>query len=143
MTSFFHCRVGGPACGWTHPPHRVFLPPLEDMGSHLLQNPFLVFVLDSSAACMGVGSKGPFQESIPPPPRYGFSSHVSALILDPHHPDPRRVWKLGSGARLATAFPRDNRDPGNPRMSSETSIFDNPSVDSEESLGKDFPKVLT
>ena len=55
------------------------------------------------------------------------------------------MWKVGSGARLATAFPGDNRDPGDPgdnRESSETSIFDNPSVDSEESLGKDFPKVL-
>ena len=39
--------------------------------------------------------------------------------------------------------PRDPGNPGNPGENSETSIFDNPSVDSEESLGKDFPKVLT
>ena len=36
--------------------------------------------------------------------------------------------------------PRDPRDPRDPGMSSETSIFDNPSVDFETSVGKHNPK---
>ena len=61
------------------------------------------------------------------------------FVLNSRHPDPRRVWKVGSGAHLPTPFPRD---PVDPRENSETSTFDNPSVDFEIKLGKDFPKVV-
>ena len=52
------------------------------------------------------------------------------------------MWKVGSGARLLPPLPEDPRDRRDPRMRSETSIFDNPSVDFEIKLGKDFPKVV-
>ena len=53
--------------------------------------------------------------------------------------------KVGPGAHLPTPFQRDPRDPVDPvdpRENSETSTFDNPSVDFEIKLGKDFLKVV-
>ena len=55
--------------------------------------------------------------------------------MNSRHPDPRRVWKVGSGACLLPPLPRIRRIQPDPtgsnranRESSETSIFDNPSV---------------
>ena len=59
--------------------------------------------------------------------------------MNSRHPDPRRVWKVGSGPRLLPPLSRDSRDPGDPRdpgMRSDTSIFDNPSVDFDNHVGK-------
>ena len=53
------------------------------------------------------------------------------------------MWKVGSGARLLPPLPedpRDSRDPRDPGMSSETSIFDNPSIDFEKHFGKHVPQ---
>ena len=53
------------------------------------------------------------------------------------------MWKVGSGARLLPPLledPRDSRDPRDPGMSSETSIFDNPSIDFEKYFGRHFPQ---
>ena len=64
------------------------------------------------------------------------------FVLNSRHPDPRRVWKVGSGARLATALCRDPGDPGDPRdprENSETSIFDNPSVENGQQCRKTAP----
>ena len=46
--------------------------------------------------------------------------------MNSRHPGPRCVWKVGSGARL---LPPLCRDPVDQLESSETSIFDDPSVD--------------
>ena len=57
------------------------------------------------------------------------------VCLNSRHPDPRRVWKVGSGARLLPPLcrdPVDLVDPVDPGMRSETSIFNNPSVDFEK-----------
>ena len=64
--------------------------------------------------------------------------------MNSRHPDPRRVWKVGSGARLLPPLPADPADPADPldpAMRSETSIFDNPSGDFEQYFGKHFPKT--
>ena len=45
--------------------------------------------------------------------------------MNSRHPSPRRVWKVGSGARLLTPLPRD---PGDPVENSETFIFEHPSI---------------
>ena len=61
--------------------------------------------------------------------------NLREFVLNSRHPDPRRVWKVGSGARLLPPLrrdPRDPRDQRDPGKSSETSIFDNPSVDFEK-----------
>ena len=63
-------------------------------------------------------------------------------FVNSRHPDPRRVWKVGPGAHLLPPLPadcRDNRDNRDCRNCAETSIFDNPSIDFEQQLGKHFP----
>ena len=66
---------------------------------------------------------------------YSQSRHITDQVLEAYfegvsvnsrHPGPRRVWKVGSGVRLMTPH---NRDPVDPVENSETSIFDDPSVD--------------
>ena len=63
--------------------------------------------------------------------------------MNSRHPDPRRVWKVGSGARLLPPLPRDpvdSLDPVDPVMRSETSIFDNPSGTFGHFARKMFPQ---
>ena len=64
------------------------------------------------------------------------SNFIWGSLFNSRHPDPRRVWKVGSGAHLLPPLPEDLGDPG---MRSETSICDNPSVDFEKYFRK-FPK---
>mgnify|MGYP003325166571 CR=1 FL=1 len=58
------------------------------------------------------------------------------------------MWKGGSEQQVMTPFPvdpvdpRDPVDPQDPVESSETPIFDNPSVDFEIKLGNDFSKAV-
>ena len=52
------------------------------------------------------------------------------VYLNSRDPDPQRVRTVGSGAHWPTPFP------GNPGETSKTSIFNNPSGDSEIYLGK-------
>ena len=68
--------------------------------------------------------------------------NLREFVLNSRHPDPRRVWKVGSGARLLPPLRRDQLDSRDPGENSETSIFDNPSVDFEKKLGKLEPKML-
>ena len=55
--------------------------------------------------------------------------------MNSRHPSPRRVWKVGSEEQLLPPHnrdpldPLDPVDPVDPVENSETSIFDNPSVD--------------
>ena len=48
--------------------------------------------------------------------------------MNSRHPSPRRVWKVGSKEQLLP-HSRDPLDPVDPVENSETSIFDDPSVD--------------
>ena len=70
-------------------------------------------------------------------------------LLNYRHPGPRRVWKGGSEHQFMTAFPADRvdpvdpldpADPVDPLENSQTSFFDNPSIDFEQKLGQHFPK---
>ena len=63
-------------------------------------------------------------------------------MLNSRHPDLRRVWKGGSGARLLPPLCRDPRDPRDPGENNETSVFDNPSVTFEKYFAKRQPKKL-
>jgi len=53
------------------------------------------------------------------------------------------VWKVGSGAHLLPPLPLDPLDPLDPVENSETSIFDNPSVDFGQKAGKARPKIAS
>ena len=64
--------------------------------------------------------------------------------MNSRHPSRRRVWKVGSGARLLTPLPRypwDRWDPIDLRMRSETSIFSNPSVTFGHLAGQAPPQI--
>ena len=62
------------------------------------------------------------------------SGGLREFVLNSRHPDPRRVWKVGSGARLLPPLQ------GNPGNNSEASIFDNPSGDLEQKIRKARPQ---
>ena len=59
--------------------------------------------------------------------------------MNSRHPDPRRVWKVGSGARLLPPLRWDPRDPRDSRENSETFIFEHPSITFGQKVGKAPP----
>ena len=50
------------------------------------------------------------------------------VCYNSRHPSPRRVWKVGSGARLLAPLPGNLVDLLDPLESSETFIFEHPSI---------------
>ena len=76
-------------------------------------------------------------------------NHLREFVLNSRHPDPRRVWKVGSGAHLLPSLlgdprdpqdPQDPRDPRDPGENSEASIFSNLSVAFDHFARKAFTK---